>query len=84
MGKNRAVQLSWNSSYAGNAPLKSYEIWRDNLKIASVDHKPQVSETPFIYSDLLKDNSAHQYKLVAVDSMNRKAESENLLVNSLN
>ena len=73
--ENREVILEWESAYAGNEPLKHYEIFRDDIKIGQVKHIPQVNKSPFEYKDVIKDSLPHEYKIVTVDAVNRKAES---------
>lgn len=70
------VTLSWHTAYAGAEALKCYEIYRDNLLIAKVQHTPQVDKTPFTYIDNLKSNKTAAYKIVTVDVLGTKAESE--------
>jgi hypothetical protein len=72
----REIKLTWNTAYAGNEPLKCYEIYRDNEKIGKVDHKPQIDMDPFVYDDKVIDKDRHVYKVVSVDINDRTADSE--------
>ena len=71
----RNVTVAWNSAFAGDAPLLSYEIWRDDNKIKEIPYIPQVTLNPFTFSEVLNDNSAHIYKMKVVDGKGRIAES---------
>jgi len=74
----RVVRLTWQTAYAGNAPIQQYEIWRDDQKIAQVQHQPQTTKAPFAFEDLLADQGAHAYKLVTVDATGGTAGTEQL------
>jgi aryl-alcohol dehydrogenase-like predicted oxidoreductase len=76
----RFVSLRWQTAYAGDEPIKAYEIWRDNQKIADVPHKPQITKVPFVFEEKIKDKSAHTYKIVTVDAVNRNAATKDLIV----
>ena len=76
----RLVELTWHTAYAGDEPIKQYQIWRDDQKIATVEHRPQIDKTPFKYEDPVADEAAHTYKVVTVDAVDRTASSEALIV----
>ena len=82
-GSERIVELTWNTAFAGNASLKSYEIWRDGKLINSLNHKPQTSKTPFTFSDILADGISHEYSVAATDTAGRSARSETVRVGEL-
>jgi hypothetical protein len=75
-GNDRIVEVSWDTAYAGDMPLKSYEIWRDDALISTVNHKPQTTRAPFTYNDKLTDSKSHNYIIVATDLAGRTAKSE--------
>jgi hypothetical protein len=79
----RFVNLTWDSAYAGDEAIKTYEIWRDNQKISEVDHKPQTTLDPFKFSDQPGDKAFHNYKIVTVDTAGKTAESEELRLDSI-
>lgn len=79
-GNNRIVELSWNTAFAGNAPLKTYEIWRDGKLITSINHKPQTTRTPFSFKDKLNDGVSHEYSVVATDVAGRSSKSETVSI----
>lgn len=80
---DRVIKLTWDTAYAGNEPLKYYEIYRDNEKIGRVDHKPQISKDPFIYDDKLNDKERHVYKIVTVDLNDRTTDSEPVVAETI-
>ncbi|OFY63382.1 MAG: hypothetical protein A2Y71_14940 [Bacteroidetes bacterium RBG_13_42_15] len=71
----RTATLSWNTAYAADAPMKSYEIWRDGNKIKEIPFTPQITMDPFIFSEPLSDKTTHSYIVKIVDSKNRTDES---------
>jgi aryl-alcohol dehydrogenase-like predicted oxidoreductase len=75
-GNERFADISWDTAFAGNSPIKSYEIWRDGNQISSVTHRPQTGKTPFAFSDKLSDGDSHEYAVAAIDFAGRRAESE--------
>jgi hypothetical protein len=79
----REIKLTWDTAYAGNEPLKSYEIYRDNEIIGKVDHAPQLSKDPFAYNDKVIDKDRHVYKIVTVDMDDRTADSEPVIAESV-
>ncbi|UCD38613.1 MAG: aldo/keto reductase [Fidelibacterota bacterium] len=74
----RVARLTWHTAYAGIAPIRQYEIWRDDQKIAQVQHQPQTTKAPFAFEDLLTDQGAHDYRLVTVDATGETAATEQL------
>jgi hypothetical protein len=70
----RMVEISWNTAFAGNDPLKSYEILRDGKLIATIDHKPQTTKNPFTFSDKPAEGN-HEYIVKAVDLAGNRKES---------
>jgi aryl-alcohol dehydrogenase-like predicted oxidoreductase len=71
----RIIRLSWHSPYAGDEPLKQYEIWCDNQKVGSLEHTPQTTRKPYMYEYVSGDSSYHDFRIVAVDAAGRKAET---------
>jgi hypothetical protein len=71
----RKATISWNTAYAGDAPIKTYEIWRDGGRIKEIPFAPQITVKPFIYSESLNDIVAHTYIMKVVDVKGRIAES---------
>jgi aryl-alcohol dehydrogenase-like predicted oxidoreductase len=71
----RIIRLTWHSPYAGDEPLKHYEIWCDNQVVGLVDHTPQTTRKPYVYEHVSSDSIYHGFKIVAVDEAGRKAET---------
>ena len=82
-GADRIVELSWDTAFAGNVPLKTYEVWRDDKKVGSVNHKPQTSKAPFVFNEKVSDGTSHAYSVVAVDTAGRQARSETARVENI-
>ena len=79
----RQITLTWDTAYAGNEPLKYYEIYRDNEKIGRLDHRPQISRDPFLFREVISDKERHVYKVASVDFIDRIIESEPFVIESL-
>ncbi|MDP3003518.1 MAG: aldo/keto reductase [Bacteroidales bacterium] len=71
----RNATVSWNTAYAGDAPIRSYEIWRDGTKIKEVPFTPQITLDPFTFTESLNDKTAHNYILKVADTKDKIAES---------
>ena len=71
----RNATISWNSAYAGNAPIKTYEIWRDKVKIKEIPFATQITLNPFTFSEMLNDEAEHIYNMKVVDAKGRITES---------
>jgi len=78
-GRRRA-RLQWHTAYAGDEPILSYEIWRDQKKVAVVPHEPQTSRRPFTFEEAVEDRSAHVYQIKALDAAGRSAATADLLL----
>lgn len=76
INEERYVELSWHTAFAGDEPLKHYEIWRDGKMIGNLSHKPQTTKAPFVYSDRVNDYLLHEYTIVSTDFAGRRAEGE--------
>jgi aryl-alcohol dehydrogenase-like predicted oxidoreductase len=70
--KSDGIKLSWDTSYAGNEPITHYEIVSNGVIIGTVRHLPQVTKVPFSY----EIHSGNKFKVVAVDAIGRKSETE--------
>jgi hypothetical protein len=75
-GSERLVDIAWNTAFAGDVALASYEILRDGKKIAAVDHRPQTDKTPFRFTDKPGDTTGHEYSVVITDVAGRTAKGE--------
>ena len=71
------VRITWDSAYAGDAPLSHYEVYRDGEKIAAIPHEPQITMEPFLFEDKGKGRT---YRVVTVDRAGNRSESEELLM----
>jgi aryl-alcohol dehydrogenase-like predicted oxidoreductase len=72
----RNIVLGWSTAFAADAPLKSYEIWRDNNIVNELPFSPQLTTDHLTWSESLSDNTAHTYKIKVIDSTGREALSE--------
>ena len=76
----RLARLAWHTAYAGDEPIREYEIWRDNQKVTQVEHRPQTGKAPFDFQDHLNDTVAHTYRIVTLDAIGRTATTEELMI----
>ncbi|MGB8492623.1 MAG: aldo/keto reductase [Bacteroidales bacterium] len=75
-GGSRVAAVSWNTAYAGDAPVDKYEIWRDGTKVLTAPFSPQLTTDPFRFSESLSDRSEHTYIVKVTDEKGRTAESK--------
>ena len=78
-GGNRVI-LTWDTAYAGDSPIDRYEVFSNESSIGSVPHKPQISSEPFQFTDTAASLQKLVYKVVTIDTLGRKAESELLIL----
>jgi aryl-alcohol dehydrogenase-like predicted oxidoreductase len=78
---NGPVEITWDTAYAGQEPLVSYEIFRRDEMIARVPYAPQTTMEPFRYADQNPGSSPGGlwYKVRAVDAGGGKQESMTVL-----
>jgi aryl-alcohol dehydrogenase-like predicted oxidoreductase len=74
----RLVRLQWQTAYAGDEPILSYEIWRDRKKVAEVAHKPQTTREPFVFEEGITDAAGHVYQIKTLDAAGRSAATADL------
>ena len=79
----RNVKVSWNTAYAGDSPITSYEVWRDGTKLQQIPFRPQSSVEPFSLLESLDDKDVHTYVLKVVDCKDRIAESMPVILDNL-
>jgi len=82
-GSERLVEISWDTAFAGDVPLISYEIWRDDKMITQIDHKPQIDKTPFKAMDKPSDTASHEYSVVVTDMAGRSAKTEAVRIEAI-
>jgi len=77
--------ISWNTAYAGDAPIRTYEIWCDGKKIKEIPFTPQLTTDPFTWSEQLADKIpiAHTYTIKVADAKGRIAESVPVMLEKL-
>ena len=78
--RRKSIEITWQTAFAGNSPIQHYEVWRENKKIGEVKHRPQVTKEPFIYHDKLTDHTQTTYKVITVDALGRKSESDKVVL----
>lgn len=67
-------KLNWTTAYAGDAPLKSYEIWRDGNKVYETPAAPQLTEEAFSWEETLPAGVTPVYTVKVWDEKGRMAE----------
>ncbi len=78
----RVVNLSWDTAFAGDKPLKNYLIYRDGEKVGEVIHHPQTTREPFTFEDQVSDRTVHRYSIETVDEAGRTQRSEPLVASA--
>jgi len=79
-GENGAIRITWNSAFAGNHPVKKYEIYRNKAKAGEVIHQPQTGMDPFIFQDQHAADMRTEYRVVTSDTEGSRKESELLVI----
>jgi aryl-alcohol dehydrogenase-like predicted oxidoreductase len=76
----RNVTVGWNTAFASDAPLKVYEILRDNVKVGQKEFKPQLTIDHITWSESLGDKDSHTYAVKIIDEKGREAESQSVVL----
>jgi aryl-alcohol dehydrogenase-like predicted oxidoreductase len=79
----RNATINWNTAYAGDAPIKAYQIWRDGAMIKEIPFTPQITTDPFTCSESLNDKTAHTYIVKVSDAKGRTAESAPVILQKM-
>jgi aryl-alcohol dehydrogenase-like predicted oxidoreductase len=79
----RVARLQWQTAYAGDEPIVSYEVWRDQKKVAAVPYRPQTSKQPIAFEDAIGDKSAHVYQVRTLDAAGRSAATGDFFLQSI-
>jgi len=74
----RIVRVAWHTAFAGDEPIRHYEVLRDDKKVAQEAHRPQTTKEPFAVEDTLPGSGAHTYRIVATDAAGSSASTERL------
>ncbi len=75
-----AIQLSWDTAYAGNEQIQKYLIMKDGTEIGGVSHAPQTTPKPFAFTDDAGSEGKSEYTIITVDAAGQKASSGILVV----
>lgn len=74
------VTLSWDTAYAGDAPLKMYEIVKNGAVVGTVSHTPQTTEDKFVFVDTIVPTEKSNFKIVSVDQNGNRKETQEIEV----
>jgi len=69
------VIIGWNTAFAGQSALKTYEVWCDGNRKAEIPFRPQLTTDPITWEDLY-DKQSHRYSVKIIDNDGREAVSE--------
>lgn len=78
--KGEKAFITWHTAYAGDAAIDHYEVWRNDVRVASIPFTPQTTKTPYRYTDDFGKTMPKQYVVKVVDKMDRVAETVPLIV----
>ena len=67
------LEISWDTAYAGDAPLTGYEVYQDEKLAGTVPHRPQTSKEPFVFKTAEKKGNI---RVVTLDAAGNRAESD--------
>lgn len=68
--------LAWDTAIAGDEPILKYEVYQGDKLIGEVEHVPQISKTPFYFSNI---EEGKDYRVTTVDRIGRRTMSEVLM-----
>jgi hypothetical protein len=71
---NHVATITWHTAYAGDAAIDRYEIWKEDVKIATIPFKPQTSKTPYQFEVKHKNSTPGFFIVKVVDKKSRIAE----------
>ncbi|MEX2371827.1 MAG: hypothetical protein WD578_12530 [Bacteroidales bacterium] len=66
-------KLMWDTAIAGDEPIEKYVIYSGDIKVGEVSHRPQTSNSPFVFKEIEKGK---QYTVAAVDRAGKMASVE--------
>jgi len=76
--RKEGIRIFWDNAFAGDSPIKLYEVLVNGVKVGEVQHQPQILKSkPFTYDILL--NPDDKVEIAAVDEIGKRAVQ--LLVN---
>ena len=77
---NRSYEVMWDTAYAGDAPIVSYDILLDNKVVKSIEFAPQITRNPYKVSITIDDTNKHSIAVQAVDKAKREKKSNPIWV----
>jgi hypothetical protein len=76
---DKTTRQAWSTAYAGGHPIDRYEIYRREVKLATVPYRPQLSEEPFTWEDRMPEAGSwpggKYYKVRVVDAAGNVADT---------
>jgi len=70
------INLTWDASYAGDEPVALYYIEADGSVIGTVEHVPQTTREPFVFTA----EKGSKFRIIAADSIDRRSATDLLTV----
>ncbi|MBI4764088.1 MAG: hypothetical protein HY787_05725 [Deltaproteobacteria bacterium] len=73
-----AVRISWDTAYAGKAPIERYDLLRNGQVIGSVPHAPQIDQQRFSFDDIQRKGFGEgllEYRVRSIDLSGKTADS---------
>jgi predicted aldo/keto reductase-like oxidoreductase len=77
IAKKDKLQITWDTAYAADAPIATYEVYQNDRLIGSIRHTPQISRDPFLFQ---ANADSGRFKVVTVDTAGNRAASEPIQV----
>ncbi len=74
--ESNTVELSWDTAFAGDDPIKKYEVFKNGKLVGEVKHQPQTTMKKFSFKDKLDDAGKNRYQIVTVDTSNKRKETQ--------
>ncbi|MBN2611635.1 MAG: aldo/keto reductase [Bacteroidales bacterium] len=78
--ENGKIKLAWDTAFAGDSPLMSYEVVKNQKTIGTLNHTPQTTLKPFEFEDTPGPTGKTEYKVIVNDLKGNRAETELLSI----
>ena len=76
-----AVDISWDSAYAGREPIEHYEIISGGSLLGKLQHSPQIDKMPFTFTASSGSDHKREFTIAAVDRSGQRAETRLVVEN---
>jgi aryl-alcohol dehydrogenase-like predicted oxidoreductase len=79
-GEGRVYDVTWDTAYAGDAPIVAYDILLDNKVVQSTEFAPQITRDPYKATVTIDDENKHSIAVRVTDKLKRTKASNPIWV----